>query len=305
MSELRVLLVSGTHGNEVNGPWLMGEWLQESQILNTFGIDVAHVTGNPNAFKQSRRYIDRDLNRSFSKELLESQSNKDYEVIRARNLIEKYGKEGDVPCQIAIDLHSTTADMGTSLVVYGRRPADLAIASLLQSKLGLYVYLHEGDLSQSGFLVESWPCGIVIEIGPVAQSLLDYSIVLQTKLVLQSLFEELLKIKLGNLTLPKKLVVHRHLKSLDYPRNANGAPSACIHPDLLKSNWKPIKRGFPLFIKSDGSLIYYENDDLVVPVFVNEAAYVEKGIALSFTKKEVMFVSDGWLLELRNLFLIK
>ena len=75
--------------------------------------------------------------------------------------------------------------MGCSLVVYGRRYPDLAIASLLQASLGLPVYLHEGDSIQKGFLVESWPCGLVIEIGPVAQGMLHSTIVTQTKLAIE------------------------------------------------------------------------------------------------------------------------
>ena len=301
MSELNVLLVAGTHGNEINAPWLMRKWKQNPGVLDTYGINTCFIEGNPGALENSKRYIDRDLNRSFSKKLLKSSLIKEKEVLRAEELLSLYGDRGVTPCQIAIDLHSTTSNMGSSLVVYGRRPADLAIASLIQAKLGILVYLHEGDNSQTGFLVESWPCGLVVEIGPVAQSLLDYRIVKQTHLVVQAFFEEISKVKSGQALFPDRLVIHKHLGSLDYPRDAQGMPKACLHPNIMNYNWRPISNGQPLFIDFDGSVISYDGDDSNIPVFINEAAYAEKGIALSLTRKEILYFSDDWEIDLKNL----
>ena len=52
-------------------------------------------------------------------------------------------------------------------------------------------------------------------------------------------------------------------------------------------DWQPLLSGDPLFLKADGSVIPYEGPDGRVPVFINEAAYGEKGIALSITEREV------------------
>ena len=65
-----------------------------------------------------------------------------YEIMRARELVSSFGPNGSNACKIAIDLHSTTSSMGSCLVVYGRRPADLALAALMQSRLGLPIYLQ-------------------------------------------------------------------------------------------------------------------------------------------------------------------
>ncbi len=75
--------------------------------------------------------------------------------IRARRLLAEHGPRGGRPCTVVFDLHSTTSAMGNSLVLYGRRPADLALAAALQARLGLPIYLHEADDSQTGFLVET------------------------------------------------------------------------------------------------------------------------------------------------------
>ena len=47
----------------------------------------------------------------------------------------------------------------------------------------------------------------------------------------------------------------------------------------------------------DGENIYYEGNDIVYPVFIGEAAYKEKKIAMSFTKKETIKCSREWIKE--------
>ena len=130
MSGIQVLLVAGTHGNEINAPWLFDKWIKEPSLINTFGLSVVKEIGNPSAISKNRRYIDRDLNRSFSLNFLnKTDKSEEYEFERAKELLGIYGVNGSNPCQIVIDFHSTTSSMGSSIVVYGRRPVDLAIVS--------------------------------------------------------------------------------------------------------------------------------------------------------------------------------
>ncbi len=301
MAGLRILLVAGTHGNEINAPWLMDQWDKKPDLIKTNDIKFARVLGNPAAFKAVKRYIDCDLNRSFCRDLLDDHLLETYEVSRARELLSLYGPKGSNPCQIVLDLHSTTSSMGSSLVVYGRRPSDLALASLIQARLGLPVYLHEGDKSQHGFLVESWPCGLVIEIGPVAQGLVQGRIVRQNQLLLEGYFAEIASLKAGIFNYPESLVVHRHLGSIDFPRDEKGHINAFVHPQLQGKDWHPIQKGSPLFIDLNGNEVQYDQDDSPVPVFINEAAYAEKQIAMSLTEREIWPVRDSWKLALKSL----
>ena len=72
MSRVQVLLIAGTHGNELNASWLFDQWTEKIDLVKTSGISVFREIGNPLARKASRRYLDRDLNRCFSSELLSS-----------------------------------------------------------------------------------------------------------------------------------------------------------------------------------------------------------------------------------------
>ena len=302
----RVLVVAGTHGNERNGPWLLEHWRAHPGSLATAGLDLALVIGNPEAHSRNRRYLDRDLNRSFDPTLLADTSRCEREVVRARQLLAAHGPEGQQPCVAVLDLHSTTSAMGNSLVVYGRRPEDLALAAGIQCRLGLPVYLHEADQAQTGFLVERWPCGLVVEVGPVPQGVLTAAVVLQTAIALEATLALLAGARQGRLPQPTHLVVHRHRQSLDLPRHGNGSPAAVIHPLRQHRDWQPLRAGDPLFQATDGVTIAYSppaglENQLVWPVFINEAAYGEKGIALSLTSRERWPVQPSWTEALQAL----
>ena len=127
MTVQRILIVSGTHGNEINPIWAVKQFNTEENSLN-HGIEYEYMIGNPVAYEKGCRYIDNDLNRSFK--VIKNQvqdKNSVYEINRANFLVDQFGIYGAKPCQIAIDLHTTTANMGTSIVMYGRRFEDFCL----------------------------------------------------------------------------------------------------------------------------------------------------------------------------------
>ena len=98
------------------------------------------------------------------------------------------------------------------------------------------------------------------------------------------------------------LFVHRHIRSIDFPRAPSGDIDAIIHPARQGSNWIPIENGEPLFIKADGTILRYEGDESLIPVFINEAAYAEKNIAMSLTKREIWDFSKDWQISINKIF---
>ena len=313
----KVLVVAGTHGNERNAPWLLqqgpasGTGCNAAAALASSGLALAPLIGNPSALAANLRYLDRDLNRSFAASLLADPARPEREIALARSLLATHGPEGEDPCLVVFDLHSTTAAMGSCLVVYGRRPPDLALAAGLQAVLGLPVYLHEADANQTGFLAECWPCGLAIEVGPVPQGLLSAVVIEQTRLALEAGLAVLAGARRGRFERATGLVVHRHLGSLDLPRHGDGTPAAVVHPLRQGRDWQPIEPGDPLFLGADGRTIVYEpaavptalphGEDLRAwPVFINEAAYGEKGIAMSLTRREVWPLQTAWLEALQG-----
>ena len=89
--------------------------------------------------------------------------------------------------------------------------------------------------------------------------------------------------------------------SVDYPRDTNpgggsgsGDLAAMIHPALQGSDFRPLAEGAPLFMRLDGSTVPFAMAEhgwdeaahgAAHPLFVNEAAYYEKGVALVLAKR--------------------
>ncbi|MEZ5656986.1 MAG: succinylglutamate desuccinylase/aspartoacylase family protein [Burkholderiaceae bacterium] len=61
-----VAIVGGTHGNEITGPHLLRHWRRHPQEVTRDSFETQLRLGNPKAFAANRRYIDHDLNRSFT-----------------------------------------------------------------------------------------------------------------------------------------------------------------------------------------------------------------------------------------------
>ena len=134
MALKKILIVSGTHGNEINPVWAVNQFCKQDNITDN-NIEYKFIIGNPLAFKKGVRYLDNDLNRSF--DFTKNLDKNNYEFDRANYLVKNFGINSSEPCEIAIDLHTTTANMGTSIVIYGRREKDICLAALLQNKFGL------------------------------------------------------------------------------------------------------------------------------------------------------------------------
>ena len=120
-------------------------------------------------------------------------------------------------------------------------------------------------------------------------------------IIISSLREEIDKLKNNLIELPKELVVHVHQGSIDYPRDEKGDIDGLIHPERINQDWKLIKKGYPLFISSQGIVHNYDGDQLIWPVFIGEVAYKEKKIAMSYTKKEVIYTQKRWVQEFESL----
>ena len=292
MSSKKILIVSGTHGNEINPIWAVNKFIK-SEKMNSRNDDLIFAKGNPLAINKGFRYLDFDLNRSFNRKV--TNTNKDfYELKRAEFLINEYGISGLYPCQIALDFHTTTSAMGTSIVMYGRRKYDFCLAAILQNKFGLPIYLHEKDKNQTGFLVEAWPCGLVIEIGPVAQNYYDPQIIERFIIILQFLNKTKLNPENICLDNSSEITFFVHQYSIDYPRDEKNNIKAVIHPMRLNQDWNLIQEGDPLFLDNQDKTVKYTESDIVYPVFIGEAAYKEKNIAMSFTKKEILEIPQSW-----------
>lgn len=287
----RVAVVGGTHGNELTGIYLIEKFDRFPTLLEQESLKCVTLLANPRAVLENRRYIDRDLNRSFNYKDLANSELTGYEDRRAKEIAVEL-KDID----LIIDLHSSTANMGLTILPSNTHPFNLRLCAYL-SELHPDVRVCYGEDRcnlEDPILLSLSPLGCTIEVGAVAQGVLDAQRFQQTEMLVRAILDYTDAMNLGKpLPVPAEMTVYQTLSSIDYPRDPSGKLTAMIHPQLQFKDYQPLHPGDPMFMTFTGETIPYRGESSVFPIFLNEAAYYEKGIAMTLTTKQHLEVETG------------
>jgi succinylglutamate desuccinylase len=288
----RVLIVGGTHGNELIGISLVQKFERQAVLLRRPSFETLTLLGNPAAIAAGTRYLDQDLNRCFAAETLAKTDDPAYEVGRAQAIHRTYGPGGQTPVDLIVDLHGTTANAGQMLILDSLDHFTLALAahlSLLEPAIKVYSSADSGRKRDS--LRSLAPYRLGIEVGPVAHGTLQAQLFGQTEALVLAVLDYLEAYSSGTpYPAAPLLTLYQYVGALDYPRSPEGALLAMIHPERQGQDYQALHPGDPLFITFEGDPIAYDGPETVYPVFINEAAYYEKGIALCLTQKQTIVV---------------
>jgi aspartoacylase len=283
----RVAIVGGTHGNELTGAYLVKKFAQSPAAIQRSSFESLTLLANPKAFAARKRYIDRDLNRCFSSQDLGNPALSSYEDSQAKAIDRLLGPKGNPKVDAIVDLHSTTANMGLTTILTSDRPFNLHLAaylSTLHPQLKVFSWPQFGP--DSPLLRSICELGCTIEVGPIAQGVLDARLFQQTEQLVRAILDYVDAYNQGQtLPLPPNLTLYQCVDLVDFPRTEEGELQATIHPQLLFKDYEPLNPGDPMFLTFDGRAIAYQGKSTVYPAFINEAAYYEKGIALCLTEK--------------------
>jgi succinylglutamate desuccinylase len=267
----KIVICGGTHGNELTGVYLAKKhgWL----------------LANPAAAAICRRYIERDLNRCFALSDLNS-SNNALELNRAREINALLGKKGSENApDLILDIHNTTANMGITLILSSQDTALMQISAIIASEFSnIHIYLQPEKREESPYLGTIAKSDVCIEAGPQAHGTLDAEIFFKVERIVFRFLE--LAEAWNNGALPKtsKVETFTEMQSIDYPRDSKGNITAIVHPALQGKDFCELKSGMPVFMGFDGEEILWQGETCY-PAFINEAAYYEKGIAMSLAER--------------------
>lgn len=308
-----VAVVGGTHGNERMGVVIVDEIRRTKQMDFPFELTLMH--GNEEAIKAhgtgaGRRYIDKDLNRCFLLEDLSRTGVSDaYEERRAKELNKLLGPKSsqDPRCDLILDLHSTTANTGILLCLHPQDTFALQLAAhlmTLDETVRVALWPDGGDVALLPTIARS---GLTVEVGPCAHSTVDSHLLHRTKkLILDALaYVELHNGRCQRVSegpaAEKEVPVHFTVRGLDYPRDETGERIlGFIHPNLqgMPELREPLTATTAVFEMLDGSartlgdlVQAHTLEEDVFPLFVNEAAYYEKNVALMLARRTMRTVS--------------
>ncbi|MBD2665772.1 succinylglutamate desuccinylase/aspartoacylase [Richelia sinica FACHB-800] len=283
----RVAIVGGSHGNELIGVFLVKKFQKNVNLIIRSSFQTLSVLGNLKAIQENKRYIDKDLNRCFHAYGLQDNSPSTYEDLRAKEIHQILHPNNQTGVDAIIDLHTTTSNMGISIILSNQHPFLLNLGAYLSTINPLVkICVHEQP-KFSGFLRSICNFGIVVEVGAVPQGVLHAELFQQTEQVVYAILDYFQASNQGKT--PKTsniLTAYQSINIVDYPRNEVGEIAAMIHPQLQYQDYQPLHPGEPMFVTFNGENIIYKGESTVYPIFINEAAYYEKGIAMHFTQKQ-------------------
>ncbi|MEA3456452.1 MAG: aspartoacylase, partial [Campylobacterota bacterium] len=168
-----------------------------------------------------------------------------------------------------------------------------AAAYLKEKEPRVTIFRWMGDTGDAPFVNSIAKNGFAIEVGAIPQGVLRADLFFETEKLLQHNLDFFEKLNRGELEKPYKSVeIYDFVELVDFPRDENGDIIAMVHPNLQDNDYIRIEKGDPLFITLGGETIAYDKDEAVYALFINEAAYYEKGFAMCLTRK--MMIELEW-----------
>lgn len=288
----KIAITGGTHGDELTGVYLIKKFFKNPDLVKRSNFETIFMHTNLGAMKRCTRYVDKDLNRTFVIKHLADPTQCAYEDVLAKNINQKLGPKGSPNPNVdfIVDLHSTTSDMGLSIIIDNESKLVWDLAGYLSAnEPKLNIFRWKGDTAEVSFVNSIAQNGFAIEVGPIPQGVLRADLFFETEKLIQKILDFFEKYNNDALeAFPRKITIYDHVELVDFPRDEEGDICATVHPNLQDHGYVKLKAGDPLFVNLDGEVIPYKEDEEMYALFINEAAYYEKGFALCLAKKKTI-----------------
>ncbi|MFM2486262.1 aspartoacylase [Celerinatantimonas yamalensis] len=284
-----VAIVGGTHGNEFSGIYLLKKWQQHPEKIARESLSISTLLANPKAFEATKRYLDADLNRQFRTDLLTDPTLGNYEQSRAKAISLYLGHKETPNFDFVLDLHNTTSNMGPCLLLVQQHPMYNLMAGYVKLKMPEVNISRDEDhksRDEHHLLATMGKFGVIVEVGPQPQGCLRHDILEWMETLTGHILDFLELYNHDQLPqLPESVEAYRFLSEVSVPLDEHGERAAMVHKDLEDNDFKPLKKGDPMYITFDDEVILYQGEQTVYPNFINEAAYYDKNLAMSLSEK--------------------
>ncbi|XP_012308355.2 N-acyl-aromatic-L-amino acid amidohydrolase (carboxylate-forming) isoform X1 [Aotus nancymaae] len=168
------------------------------------------------------------------------------------------------------------------------RPGPLTCLSrpqLQYPELSCQVFLYQRSGEESYNLDSVAKNGLALELGPQPQGVLRADIFSRMRALVATVLDFIELFNQGTAFPAFELEAYRPVGVVDFPRTEAGNLAGTVHPQLQDQDFQPLQPGDPIFQMFSGEDLLYEGESMVYPVFINEAAYYEKGVAFVQTEK--------------------
>ena len=285
----QVALVGGTHGNELTGIFLLNKYRQYPNLLGQNSFQLELFEANHEAHLANKRYLDRDLNRSFKQVDLADDTLIGHENELAKSINQKLGPKGDSHTDMIIDLHTSTAPMGINLVLTKTDTFHLMLVDYVQQRMENVTVTLE-KMPDHHFLMSVAPQHVLVEIGATAQGQLRQDVFDKTEETVQLMFDFLNLYNHHKLPQPSESIdIYQYFDVMFLPTDINGDIAGMIHHSIQDQDFRPLRNGQPIFTMLDGEEVIYDGEDCYIS-FINEAAYYDEKKAFAMSRKKVFHI---------------
>jgi succinylglutamate desuccinylase len=272
---MKVKIFGGTHGNEWTGVYVVTQYAE--WFLKKFPeLDIEFIFSNPKAYEERKRFCDEDLNRAF--QYLTQSRTDSFEHQRAKEIKSLIEKE---ECFI-IDLHTTTSNMGCTLIISQEERMNFQVAHFVQKRIQDCRVILSPD-PEKKYLAGQSPYGLMIEVGPLANNVLDGVVLEKTLHLLGEILSSLTQLKSMD---DFELEVFQEVQDVYYPLNEAKQLTAYVHPSLQGRDFQAVQGSFLSFKCFSGENLFFECKEKLYPIFINEAAYYPSHLAFTLCQKK-------------------
>lgn len=277
-----VLIVAGTHGNELTGLYI--EKLIRDKQLNvqhqSFKVDT--LLANPDAIVNNVRFMEADLNRQFGKKQQLFPNCKESKI--AQKLQLKYENKSK---HFVIDLHNTTSHMGATLILLARTSYYERMGAYVKKCMPLANILFENEASweEQPYLCAMTGSGVMIEVEAPSHGVLTHQSLTLMKKMLLSVIDFIDHENQKVVLTLADYEAYQLTEEVPFPLDTDGMRLATVHPTICGLDFSEVKQDEPLLSAFNGLDLYWHGKKSTYPHFINEAAYSSKHIAMALADK--------------------
>ena len=270
----RVLVIGGTHGNEWTGVQVVKHHAERLKAQYP-KLDLEFIFGNPRAYEVNKRFTEEDLNRAFQ---FLNESRTSYEHQRAKEIKAEIDR---APCFV-IDLHTTTSNMGKTIIISDYEKLNCYLSSELVKKIADCRVIGSPD-PQRKYLASQSRFSMMIEVGPIPNGIVEPVALEGTLEILEGCLELLSSVPEN---LSGTLEYFEESFDIKYPVNDKNEISAYIHSGFQGKDFAPISGSYLPFRGFDGKNFEMKTEEILYPIFINEAAYYPQQLAFTLCRKK-------------------
>ncbi|MEM8720724.1 MAG: aspartoacylase [Cyanobacteria bacterium P01_G01_bin.39] len=285
----QVLLCAGIHGNEKTGIYLIKKFETNPNLIYRKSFVSKTLLINQKAIKLNRRYCEIDLNRCF--DLKEINSNKQlYEQILAQKV---YRQVKESNFDFILDFHTSTSNMGLTLMLSNDHPFNLQLAAYLISINPLVKVVRSNSNQPKNRFRHLFPLGFTVEMGAIAPNVIDPVWFSRAEILVKQILDYIEQTNYNQQPSSlKNIPIYSMFETIYFPTDSSGYIIGIVSQELHGNDYCALAPNTIIFNRFDGENVVYQGNNTVYPLFINEAAYWENKIAMYFATKQDVIIPE-------------